>query len=603
MIVSAGNYTFGHHPDENGQSIKTWSDPDWNDQLSDFYEKRFFYVTSEDVREIGEARGLVRIKLNNQDRVIFSLFKSGVTDNIGRPGIFSHHLSVGLDEYIEAGADPDLFEKHFLKTADDYVAFVRAAKAKGSGLVEPLKIQVEESGQNNYRLDFINKNTLKKIISCLFKKEKLYLVCPGRDPNTIIKIVYALLKLLPPNERVIPFCTMPVRKNVSDFDLIAGTPGSFENGWRAIDIDKEINFTPEDNIDQLARYIVDGYENGDAFIKGYLEVWKFIYKKSNDTETNARSFVSQVIIHFSPTEDLINKSKIYLEKGKTQDAEIQAQEMLYRAKKENNTSIKIQYLLSAFETLSRAKDTPKGVIEAFDQMMSYATNLGPEDLLQILAAITERFPDKKNEVVQHYESKVGNNAFGQNLEYLHKNPNLISKDSAEKLIRQDNFENFKFYVQTACVKEYLREIDPKKMLNDLSADIPTQTPSYKALLLIHKKISNLMILRDEEFESIVKQAITKSIDALGEVTKKGFFGAQKFDEEIPLEALAKIFLSNTTVLLLFLTDDFNLKDYSKKLKELTVAFIDTLFTTVSRNKEYDPAKARLDRTFLGDKSV
>lgn len=249
-----------------------------------------------------------------------SLFKGGVTDKEGRRGIFSHHISVDLDEYIKAGANPKSLEKYLFKNVEEYVEFVRIVRSKGRP--DPIQIKIENEMAGKYGVEYKvenvgSKNTLKNILASLLRKERIRLLCVDRDAETLIKTVYALLEFLPPKQRVIQFCTLPVIKNESAFELITLTHSPFEMEWKVINIDKEMNFKEEDNIDSVAGYVVDGYfEEGSHFLKEFHTLWERIENRSKDLDSCVRAFVHEVIFAKYSAEDLLRKAKENFKNGR-----------------------------------------------------------------------------------------------------------------------------------------------------------------------------------------------------------------------------------------------------------------------------------------------
>ncbi|MEO0252397.1 MAG: hypothetical protein ABIM44_09225, partial [candidate division WOR-3 bacterium] len=356
LSLSANHYTYGYHPDEMEYSIKTWSDETWNAEIASFYEDKFMYVGTPTVLELGEVRGLIKLKKDGKEKVMLSLFKSGVTDRDGRRGIYSHHITVDLEEYIKLGANPRLLEKYLLKDATEYVKFVRNAKSKGRA--DPIRIEIEDEAIWKYKVEDVvenvkSKNTLKNILAVLFKKERLTLLCEGRDVSTLIKIVYALLEFLPPKRRIIQFCTSPVIRNESEFELIVLAQSSFREGRRVINIDKEMDFRERDNVDTVVGHVVDEYfKGGSQFLIELHKLWERMESEHKDLEECARAFVYEKVFPKYGVKDLLNKAKEYLESARYLDAELVAREAVNKMGK---IELK-QFFPSAAEIMLEAAD-------------------------------------------------------------------------------------------------------------------------------------------------------------------------------------------------------------------------------------------------------
>ncbi len=298
MLVKADHYTYGIHPDELGYGIKTWSEEGWNREIARDYGRKFEFVDFSKVSKVGEAYGLTKLIKNGREKVVLSLFKGGTRDKIDREGVYSHHIVINLDDYVKIGANPRLLKKHFIKDVEKYEKFVRDIKSKGKADVIQIKIdeswkyEVEDKIENYIKF----RTTLKNVLAALLKEEKLELLCRGRDTDTLIKIVYALLDLLPRRQRVIQFSTLPVIKNKGEFGLILLTEGPFKSERKVIDIDKEMEFTKRDNIDKFVGYVIDRYfEKGSKALREDYNFYEELEKEYKDFKECASRFVDEKV--------------------------------------------------------------------------------------------------------------------------------------------------------------------------------------------------------------------------------------------------------------------------------------------------------------------
>src|SRR4030043_859859 len=142
--------------------------------------------------------------INNQ--IASSLFTLGLQDKWGRLGIYSHHIIIPVNTYLEIGALPAVLLPLFI------VDFTK------EGDLPPIVVNSDylPSKQDEKMSIRIHSNVQEMILDALLKGNTLTLVCPEMKTESMVKLASKLYRLLPLSARIIPFITSPLSRDFLD---------------------------------------------------------------------------------------------------------------------------------------------------------------------------------------------------------------------------------------------------------------------------------------------------------------------------------------------------------------------------------------------------
>lgn len=279
-IIFLDHYTYGLHPQEMGYGIKAYSNKNNKEYYERILEKVINSLNIKTVSNTGE----VRIFYIYNNKAIISMVTLNGLDAAKRKGLYSHNIVIDLQDYIKLGSHPSTFDNYF-KTENV------------KGLIDKIQITPLPNYEGSKPIE-ISTNTLKNILSAFLKGLRVKIIYKNKDISDILKIVYFLLELLPPTERLIPYITAFPEKNQSSYKLIILQEEEYtfpNNEWLIFDLAKEKDFSPKEDVDLAVNYMLDSYEKKKFDgLKECHKLWEDNRKKYSDIELCAHNFSSEI---------------------------------------------------------------------------------------------------------------------------------------------------------------------------------------------------------------------------------------------------------------------------------------------------------------------
>jgi hypothetical protein len=163
------------------------------------------------LEDFKEARSQKNFVLNGRPVIGISYLRNTL-DDFSRKGIFNHTIIITQEDYIKLGAHPEILEDKFIKNIDK--------NFDPTSRLVPIQIDEKQpilTKEDLLILQYFEKELLH-IIDNLIRGSKVVI----RIANSMgepIKLVYSLLKVLPPTVRSsISFITLPIE--ISDYKLV-----------------------------------------------------------------------------------------------------------------------------------------------------------------------------------------------------------------------------------------------------------------------------------------------------------------------------------------------------------------------------------------------
>jgi hypothetical protein len=391
-----------------------------------------------DIDEL-EKLGSVFSLQKTSAEVVVSLFTLGLKDEWNRAGIYSHHIIIPQETFVQIGALPIAYKTHFI---------VDPTK---EGDLPPITFspQTPKITSDTEILAGIDSGTKKLIIETLLERKALTLICQQKDTEYMFKLTCALFQLIHPSARIIPFITAPLSRLFRRegggkkflLKLVQEHPSSLLETEQYIDIGESSSTssisTPQS---KLAGLLVDEFSSqGDNGVKNLHEV----LEKKETGNTEDVSVMELGITRLEVRKDRISLDTIK-EMLKGGGGEKERAKRYIRAMLDERKWKSVEELLEIF-TLLVKDSSPKIVKQDIVRLINDTENLETTERLDIFEGIISSIPGLGDDLFTTVKEYYGGSLI-MYIKDMVKYPEISSR-----MLKVDNYDSFET-VSTAFLR-------------------------------------------------------------------------------------------------------------------------------------------------------
>lgn len=362
--------------------------------------------------------------INNQ--IASSLFTLGLQDKWGRLGIYSHHIIIPVNTYLEIGALPAVFLPLFI------VDFTK------EGDLPPIVVNSDDlpSKQDEKMSVRIDSNVQEMILDALLKGNTLTLVCPEMKTESMVKLASKLYRLLPLSARIIPFITSPLSRDFLDtgggkrflLKMVPERPAYVPEKEQCIDIGQAYDTSKTPDLQSgAARYFVEAYnQSGDEGLSESHKKWEKIKNTNSESASSEVNFVAAMSVNQGTVS--LDKIKEMLAKGKKEDAKLYIRAFLDGQKLKNAGEF-----VEIFALLMEAGSS-KVLDSDIERFINATKGIEPSERLTVFENLLNKYPRLSNELFARLKTNYGDSLL-RGIKDMSLHPTISSR-----LFKVDNFD-------------------------------------------------------------------------------------------------------------------------------------------------------------------